>query len=186
MKKRIRSLTSWLAKLTPREQKLIWAALFVLLTVLLWTQLFEPLLNEFHKLNYSIPQRQRQIQELETSIQRVEITRQKIAEIIASTQQAQGKPSGATEMQDIIAKLKISDNLGDMLALDSKPFRDVSSVPLDVRLNNVSPEQLLSLLRELDRSWPRVSIQGLSLRRNQGAKENFDISLRISFLRPKA
>lgn len=185
MKKRIESLKNWFSGLNPREQKLLGAALLVLLAVLLWTRLFEPFINEFQRLDRSIPQKQRQIQELRESIQRVESARQKVAEIIASANQAKGKPSGAAEMQEVIAKLKLSDNLGEMLALDSKPFRDVFSEPLEVRLNSLSPEQLLSLLRELDRSWPRVSIHGLSARRNRGAKETFDVSLRVSFLRPK-
>lgn len=186
MKKRIKSLKNWFVGLTPREQKLIWAAMFVILAVLFWTRLFEPALYEFQRLNRSIPQKQRQIRELEASIQRVEDIRQKIAQIIASARQSQGKPSGAAQMQDTIAKLNLADNLGEMLALDSKPFRDVLSEPIDVRLNNASPKQLLSLLRELDRSWPQISIQGLSLRRSQGNKENFDISLKVSFLRPKS
>jgi hypothetical protein len=150
-----------------------------------WTSAIEPAVARFQRLKGSIPVKQRQIRDLAGNIEEVQESRHKIAQILSSAQKAAGKPSPAAEMQAVIAKLELGENLGDMLAAEPKPFRDISSEPLEVRLSQVPPEKLLTLLRELDGAWPRINVQSFSARRNRENAETLDISLGVTFLRPK-
>lgn len=185
MKRIVGVLKERFERLSQRERWLVGFAFGLALFFFAWTSAIEPAATRFQRLKGAIPLKQRQIRDLAANIQEVQESRQRIAQILSSAQKAAGKPSPAAEMQAIIAKLELGENLGDMLAAEPKPFLDISSEPLEVRLSQVPPEKLLTLLRELDGAWPRINVQSFSARRNRENAETLDISLGLTFLRPK-
>lgn len=185
MKRIVSVLRDRFDRLTQRERWLVWIAFVVTLVFFAWISVIEPALEQFHRLKGAIPLKQRQIRDLAANIHEMEESRQRIAQILSSAQKGATKPSPAAEMQGIIAKLELGEKLGDILASEPKPFRDISIELLEVRLSQVPPEKLLMLLRELDGAWPRINVQSLSARRNRENAETLDISLGVAFLRLK-